>query len=68
MKLGFTTTFDSHDVNNWSGTPFYMAHAFSEQQGVEVERIGNLKRQLPAYFKLKQFYKKIANLQRDKQS
>ena len=65
MKLGFATTFDSNDVNNWSGTPFYMANAFSEQPGVSLERIGNLKRQLPAYFKLKQFYKKIACGQRE---
>jgi glycosyltransferase involved in cell wall biosynthesis len=64
MKLGFATTFDSNDVSNWSGTPFYMANAFSEQ-GIEVERIGNLKRQLPPYFKLKQFWKKITCGQRE---
>ncbi|MCC2666443.1 MAG: mshA 1 [Gammaproteobacteria bacterium] len=64
MKFGFATTFDSNDVSNWSGTPFYMANAFSEQ-GIDVERIGRLKRQLPPYFKLKQFWKKITCGQRE---
>ncbi len=64
MKLGFVTTFDSTDISNWSGTPFYMANAFSEQ-GIDIERIGNLKRQLPPYFKLKQFWKKITCGQRE---
>ncbi len=64
MKFAFTTTFDSSDVQNWSGTPFYMSNAFAEQ-GIEIERIGNLKRHLPPYFKLKQFWKKIACGQRE---
>ncbi len=64
MKFAFTTTFDSSDVQNWSGTPFNMANAFAEQ-GIEVERMGNLKRQLPPYFKLKQFWKKMACGQRE---
>lgn len=57
MKIAYTTTFDSRDVHNWSGTPFYMANAF-EHDGNVVERIGNLKRRLPANFKIKQLWKK----------
>jgi glycosyltransferase involved in cell wall biosynthesis len=64
MKFAFTTTFDSRDVENWSGTPFNMANAFA-QQGIEIEHMGNLKRHLPPYFKLKQFWKKISCGQRE---
>ncbi|MHB1948595.1 MAG: glycosyltransferase family 4 protein [Gammaproteobacteria bacterium] len=59
MKLAFATTFDSRDIRNWSGTPFHMASAF-EDNGFEVNRIDNLKRRLPPFFKLKQFWKKLA--------
>lgn len=58
MKLALATTFDSNDVSQWSGTPFYMGNAF-ENSGFEVERIGNLKRKLPKFFKLKQFWSKL---------
>jgi glycosyltransferase involved in cell wall biosynthesis len=64
MKFAFATTFDSRDVGNWSGTPFHMSQAFS-QQGIDIEYIGDLKRRLPANFKLKQFWKKIACDQRE---
>lgn len=64
MKIAFTTTFDSRDVENWSGTPFNMANGFAAQ-GIEVEHIGNLKRELPPYFKIKQFWKKFACNQRE---
>ncbi len=64
MKLGFATTFDSTDVANWSGTPFYMAKGF-QQLGIAVEYMGNLKRQLPPLFKLKQFWKSLAAGQRE---
>lgn len=64
MKMAFVTTFDSHDVINWSGTPFHMANAF-EQHGISVKRIGNLKRKLPPFFKLKQLWKKYAYNQRE---
>lgn len=64
MKLGFATTFDSRDVHNWSGTPFNMVNEF-ERQGMTVEHFGNLKRKLPPFFKLKQFWKKIAAGERE---
>jgi len=58
MKLAFATTFDSLDIENWSGTPFYMAEALRQQE-IAVHHIGGLKRQLPIHFKLVQFLKKI---------
>lgn len=64
MKIAFTTTFDSRDVSNWSGTPFHMANAFQEQ-GVSIQYFGNLQRKLPAFFKIKQFWKKFACGQRE---
>jgi glycosyltransferase involved in cell wall biosynthesis len=64
MKLAYATTFDARDVINWSGTPFYMSNAF-EQQGISLERIGNLTRHLPPFFKVKQAWKKITCGQRE---
>jgi glycosyltransferase involved in cell wall biosynthesis len=64
MKLAFATTFDARDVSNWSGTPFYMANAFTKM-AVDIELIGNLSRRLPANFKLKQFWKNLACGQRE---
>ncbi len=64
MKIAYATTFDAHDVHNWSGTPFYMSQAF-EQAGNQVDYIGNLKRQLPKGFKIKQIWQKWINGQRE---
>jgi glycosyltransferase involved in cell wall biosynthesis len=64
MKIAFASTFDSRDVRKWSGTPFHMAQAF-EQEGATVEHIGNLRRKLPSFFKIKQFWKYIACGQRE---
>ena len=64
MKLAFATTFDSRDINKWSGTPLHMVNAFL-QQGVSIERIGELKRHLPPFFKMKQIWKKLAYAQRE---
>src|SRR5258708_1771593 len=64
MKLAFATTFDSHDIANWSGTPFYMANAFKEQ-GIEINYIGDLKHVVPAFFKMKQTLKKLTAGQRE---
>lgn len=57
MKIAYTTTFDANDVRQWSGTPFHMSRAL-ETEGLGVERIGSLKRQLPPFFKLKQTWQK----------
>ncbi|HSW70201.1 MAG TPA: glycosyltransferase family 4 protein [Gammaproteobacteria bacterium] len=64
MKLAYATTFDARDVSNWSGTPFFMSNGF-KQQGGEIEYIGNLSRQLPPFFKFKQYWKKTACGQRE---
>jgi glycosyltransferase involved in cell wall biosynthesis len=64
MKIAYATTFDAHDVHNWSGTPFYMSQAL-EAAGNELEYIGSLKRQLPFGFKLKQTWKKWLSGQRE---
>lgn len=57
MKLAFATTFDALNMENWSGTPFYMAKAF-QQEEIMIHHIGGLKRHLPIHFKLVQFLKK----------
>lgn len=58
MKIGYATTFDSQDMDNWSGTPFFMANGF-KNQSIDIEYIGKLQNQLPKYFKLKQWWKKF---------
>jgi len=64
MKLAYATTFDSRDVSNWSGTPYYMSNFF-RQNGASIQHIGNLDRRLPVDFKIKQFWKKFACGQRE---
>ncbi len=64
MKAAYATTFDAKDVNNWSGTPFFMSNAF-RQDNVEIDYIGSLKRKLPAGFKLKQVWNKYICDQRE---
>lgn len=58
MKIAYATTFDAHDVNNWSGTPYYMARNLITEAD-SVHYIGNLKRHLPFGFKTRQFLKKM---------
>lgn len=64
MKIAYATTFDAHDVHNWSGTPFYMSQAFT-MAGHHVDYIGPLKRTLPHWFKCKQIMKEWLYNQRD---
>ncbi len=64
MKIAYATTFDAHDVHNWSGTPFYMSQALAAA-GHELDYIGGLKRQLPFGFKIKQGLKKWLSGQRE---
>ncbi len=64
MKIAYATTFDAHDVHNWSGTPFYMSQALAAT-GNELEYIGGLKRELPFGFKIKQTLKKWLSGQRE---
>lgn len=64
MKFAYATTFSADDVSNWSGTPYYMSRAF-ENEGVQISNIGDLKRKLPPFFKIKQHWKKFACNQRE---
>lgn len=57
MRIAYTSTFDARDVHNWSGTPYYMSRSFAES-GMEIDYIGSLKRKLPRFFKIKQFWSK----------
>ena len=31
MRLAYATTFNTHEVTNWSGTPYHMSRAFQQQ-------------------------------------
>ncbi|MDR3491886.1 MAG: glycosyltransferase family 4 protein [Gammaproteobacteria bacterium] len=64
MKIAYTTTFDARDVNNWSGTPYYMSNAFSENH-CDVDYLGLLSRKLEPGFKLKQIWSKYVCDQRE---
>lgn len=64
MRIAYATTFDARDVHNWSGTPYHMSRAFSEE-GIEVEYLGSLKRKLPRFFKAKQAWNKYISSQRE---
>jgi glycosyltransferase involved in cell wall biosynthesis len=64
MRIAYTTTFDANDIHQWSGTPYHMSRALNKE-GMEIEYIGNLKRRLPPFFKIKQFYKEIICQQRE---
>lgn len=52
MKVIFVTVYNAQDVTNWSGTPYYMANAFSKE-GIEVEYINNLNSLPGNYFKFR---------------
>ena len=41
-KIAFISTYDSREINSWSGTPHYIAKSINEHIG-EVDFIGNLK-------------------------
>lgn len=63
MRLAYATTFDARDVHNWSGTPYHMSRAL-ENAGFEMDYIGDLKRKLPSFFKLRQVWNKYVCHQR----
>lgn len=64
MRIAFTTTFDTRDVHNWSGTPYHMSKAF-EEGGLNVDYLGPLERKLPPFFKVKQVWNKYISGQRE---
>lgn len=64
LRIAYTTTFNAQEVKNWSGTPYHMSQAF-EQQGSALDYIGNLQHETPAFFKIKQLWKKYIAAQRE---
>ena len=64
MRIAYTSTFDSQDIHNWSGTPYYMAKALAHAP-FSVTYIGSLKRTLAPFFKAKQVYAKYIQQQRE---
>jgi glycosyltransferase involved in cell wall biosynthesis len=45
MRAAYVTSFDSNDVSHWSGLGYYLGRAL-EAQGIELVRIGPLRRYL----------------------
>lgn len=41
MRIAFVSTYDSSDINNWSGTPFYISKTVQKYIG-NVDYIGNI--------------------------
>lgn len=64
MRIAYASTFDSRDVHNWSGTPYYMSKGLIDQ-GLVMDYIGPLKRKLPPFFKAKQVLNKYLTAQRE---
>lgn len=64
MQIAYSTTFNAEEINHWSGTPYFMAKAF-QRAGHHVHYVGRLKHELPAFFKVKQLYKKYLCGQRE---
>lgn len=61
MRLAYTTTFDSRDVHEWSGTPYHMSRALAEA-GIDIEYVGPLERKLPPYSRLRKlWYRYVCN-------
>lgn len=52
MKIGYITTYDATDVNNWSGLGYYISKALKEQFE-EFYYIGNLREKYSTLFKFK---------------
>jgi glycosyltransferase involved in cell wall biosynthesis len=55
MKVAYVTTYDSSDINAWSGSGIYILRAL-QNSGIETELIENLKNIDPLIFKLKKLY------------
>lgn len=64
MHIAYTTTFSATDVHNWSGTPYYMSRTL-QRHAATVDYLGNLRRQLPPFFKCKQFFSQFLSGQRE---
>lgn len=59
MKISYVTTYDSTDVNNWSGLGYFISKALSNQ-GAEIERIGSLDWNISLHLKLKSKFYRLA--------
>lgn len=69
MRIGYVTTYDGWDVENWSGCGYYIAKAL-EQQSIEVVRVGPLKTVVDSVLRAKLFFHnhvtgKVYQLDRD---
>lgn len=66
MKLVYATLFNARDVNQWSGTPYYMSRAFQDAT-VELEFIGSLAKKIPRKKKIIQIIKRIGLKEKESQ-
>jgi len=61
MKIAYVTTYESNNINNWSGVGYHIARAF-ERQSINIKYICPLKEANSLFFKSKQYlYLKIFN-------
>ena len=58
MKVAFVTTYDSSDVDAWSGTIFNMRESL-RNSGLDVETIDSLKDPYSSFFKAKRLVKNV---------
>jgi glycosyltransferase involved in cell wall biosynthesis len=52
MNISYVTTYDAHDIQQWSGTGYYIAKAL-EQQNAQLDYAGNLNTPVTNYLKFK---------------
>src|SRR6266496_4555357 len=55
MKTAYVTIYDSSDLHAWSGTGHYIRHAL-QQQGFQIDQIGNLRDVYGFISKTKKFF------------
>lgn len=55
MKISYVTTYNAKDIHQWSGLGYYLAQSL-ENQGTEIDYIGNLNFKNELFFKAKQFW------------
>jgi glycosyltransferase involved in cell wall biosynthesis len=51
MNISYVTTYDAKNVHNWSGLGYYIAKSL-ENQGANLEYIGNLEKKYPISLKI----------------
>lgn len=55
MKIAYITTYDSSDINNWSGTGTYILKAL-QSSNIQTFPIGNLQEDWTKYYQLKKAF------------